>query len=691
MATANEVNQATGQVDSQLQAYGAAWNKANQEYKAAQAAGDTAAAQAALNARQQAHADAESYRNSQGYASTNSNGTGYASTAQTAGAATLPSTQTQQTQGQTAGITTLPNTNVSNPTAGITTLPNTNVNGGQTLTQYTQKYDSAGTANTGAAQTAQAYNESDTNQNTGEEDAYLVQKGQEWNAYNQLYQQALATGNEQLAAQYLAARMQAHQDAENYRINTLGYSSSMNGTGYNPIAQQQQTAPQTGDAAQYYYQGGGSSGTTIQGTAPTVDSADTIRNQLLQANQGWLDAATQQAVNQVNYATQTGVEGYQRTLDEAEQTYQANMEQIAREEMNSLDNSALYAEARGDKGGIGQAQYNSIMNTAAINRQTVKTTQEQTSVDIQNEINDLRAQGEFEKADAVLDIAQQYYSNLLDIYEWAANYGLSVAQFNESIREWENQFLESIREYDQNFNLSVAQFNEGIREYEQNYNLNVAELLGNYNGMPTLAAQQLALSAQQYQDSVNQTQRETLATAGTQMLSAGILPSDEQLSAMGMTREQAQSYIAAVLAANSASSSAGSGGGGNPTPAADDYSQQSIYDAALASGWVVDDNDFANWLATEEQNGTYDLTQGTYNSLVNKWNAWYAAHNETEGTQAIYDNIISSGVRSKIKAGLSWSAIQDYVDTAMNKGAITRLQRDSILDAAQDVYNEFHS
>ena len=161
----------------------------------------------------------------------------------------------------------------------------------------------------------------------------------------------------------------------------------------------------------------------------------------------------------IDYATDQGVTNLQRAEEDAQQGFRTAQEQISADEMRSRDNQALYAEARGDKGGIGAAQYDSIANTAAINRQNVRDSQIKLSTDTARQIEDLRNQGEFKKADALLQISQEYLSNLMSLEQWAANYGLNAAQFEEAIREW-----------------------------EQNFKLNVANITGELNGAKTLAA-----------------------------------------------------------------------------------------------------------------------------------------------------------------------------------------------------------
>ena len=173
----------------------------------------------------------------------------------------------------------------------------------------------------------------------------------------------------------------------------------------------------------------------------------------------WRSTAEEQQRGAIDYATNQGVTNLQRAEEDAQQGFRTAQEQISADEMRSRDNQALYAEARGDKGGIGAAQYDSIANTAAINRQAVRDSQMKLSTDTARQIEDLRNQGEFKKADAVLQISQEYLSNLMSLEQWAANYGLNAAQFEEAIREWEN-----------------------------NFKLNVANITGELNGVQTLAA-----------------------------------------------------------------------------------------------------------------------------------------------------------------------------------------------------------
>lgn len=229
----------------------------------------------------------------------------------------------------------------------------------------------------------------------------------------------------------------------------------------------------------------------------------------------WRQAANNQATNQIDYAVNKGVNDLQRAEEDAKKQFQTQRNQVDADEARNLDNAALYAELRGDRGGIGQQQYSSVQNNAAQNRQTVNSAQVKLATDTQRQIADLRAQGEFQKADKLLEISQSYLQQLVSLEQWAAEYDLSAAQFNESVRQWEKE-----------------------------YDLSVANLMGTYNGQQTLSARNAQAS--------------DLASAGKALLSAGILPSAEQAEAMGYTIPQLQ----LMLAQSQAGQSAGASGGG---------------------------------------------------------------------------------------------------------------------------------
>lgn len=390
---------------------------------------------------------------------------------------------------------------------------------------------------------------------------------------------------------------------------------------------------------------GGSGATTLGGNSAStiINGNGTSANVGNAYNPGglgdyldqWLQNAQQQQVNKIDYGTNQAVLDLIRQQQDAQGVYQEQRNQIAIDEAKAKDNQALYAEARGDKGGIGAAQYDAIMNTAAQNRLMVSQAQTKLATDTARQIADLRAQGEYEKADALLQLSQTYLSQLISMEQWAMEYNLSVAQFNASLQQWEAEF-------------KMAE----------------AGITGYYNGSPTL-------QYQQYQDELALTQQNQLASAGETLLSAGIMPSASQLSAMGITQEQAQSYItAAQLAAAQKAKSSGSGNGGSSSGGSGtgSGSGSSVWDS------VVD------WVAKNGFDSAEDYVKDKYKSLgyssqsaaLAGWNN-YLRENAT--LDMVDEDMLTNEYTSKaVKVEnpstggttiTSWTSVQNMIDQGM--------------------------
>lgn len=237
--------------------------------------------------------------------------------------------------------------------------------------------------------------------------------------------------------------------------------------------------------------------------APSVPNVGELEKGLRELLDKWQVAAVAQSDARVDKAIKQAVAQLEQALRDAEPQFKEQAESVARDERQAMDNAALYAQLRGDRGGIGQAQYNAIQNTAAGNRLAVQQAQTKLAADTQRQIADLRAQGEFEKADAALAITQEYLARLVSLEQWAADYNLDVEQFNAQLQQWEKEYR--------------------------------------------LAAEKLAVSQQQWQQeydyAVSQDQREQLAEMGTALLNAGVMPDGSQLSTMGMSIRQATEYL----------------------------------------------------------------------------------------------------------------------------------------------------
>ena len=196
-----------------------------------------------------------------------------------------------------------------------------------------------------------------------------------------------------------------------------------------------------------------------------------------------------------------------RNLQDSRAKFQTQRNQVNADEAKALDNQVLYAEARGDRGGIGMSQYGGIQNTAAANRQVINSAEVKLQTDTARQIADLRAQGEFEKADKVLAIGNKYLTELQNLEKWAKEKNVGDQEFNAKLRQWENEYLLKVGEY-----LTDAE-------------VQAAKLFGvAANGAETA----------DYRSKVN----DRYAAGAKAMMSAGIVPSAAQLEAIGWTPEQ---------------------------------------------------------------------------------------------------------------------------------------------------------
>ena len=208
-----------------------------------------------------------------------------------------------------------------------------------------------------------------------------------------------------------------------------------------------------------------------------------------------------------DYAVAQGVKALNRNMQDSRAKFQTQRNQVEADEAKALDNQVLYAEARGDRGGIGKTQYGGIQNTAATNRQVVNSAEVKLQTDTARQIADLRAQGEFEKADKVLEISNKYLTELQNLEKWAKEKNVGVQEFNAKLREWENEYLLKVGEY--------------LTDTE----LQAAKLFGvSANGAETA----------DYRNAV----ADRYAEGARAMMNAGIVPSAAQLEAMGWTPEQ---------------------------------------------------------------------------------------------------------------------------------------------------------
>lgn len=326
----------------------------------------------------------------------------------------------------------------------------------------------------------------------------------------------------------------------------------------------------------------------------------------------------EQLNQQIDYATNKGVNELQRALEDAAPQFQAQRDQIAANEAQAKDNQALYAEMRGDRGGIGKAQYDAIANTAATNQLTVNKEQTKLSTDTARQIADLRAQGEFDKADKMLEISQEYLGKLMQLKQWADEANIGIDEFNIGVDQWEQEYNAKLQQalgelgikatqYATDLNLDRQQYltNQGINaanteaqnrlgleqdinsqrqnldkalaeyglsnaQYMTNQDVNrLSGILNEYmQNAQNMASTELAAAnvTGAFSDATTtlanrEAQADRLAQAGAQMLAQGITPTDAQLKALGWSKDQYKGYKDAMEAAQAAAAAAARRGG----------------------------------------------------------------------------------------------------------------------------------
>lgn len=228
--------------------------------------------------------------------------------------------------------------------------------------------------------------------------------------------------------------------------------------------------------------------------------------------------AEQQARNEIDYATEQSIREAERAKEDAQPLFQQQLDQNDIDTAKAMSNSALYAEARGDRGGIGQSQYNEIQAAGLRNRQAINTARTKLATDTARQVADYRSKGNFELGQRLFELRQEAFRQLQELEQRSVSWMMTQQEFDQELAQWE--------------------FNKAVRE---------AELTGEYDGKPTWSAQKYEV--------------EQLADAGKLALQLGQMPTDEQLAALGLTPTQAQGYLWAQQMGNFSSGGSSSGGG----------------------------------------------------------------------------------------------------------------------------------
>ena len=329
------------------------------------------------------------------------------------------------------------------------------------------------------------------------------------------------------------------------------------------------------------------------------------------------DNQRQQANQQIDYTVQQGVNDLTRALEDAAPQFQAQRNQISGSERTARDNSALYSEMRGDRGGIGKAQYDAIANTAATNQLKVNQEQTKLSTDTARQIADLRARGEFDKADKMLEISQEYLGKLMQLKQWADEANISIDEFNIGVDQWEQEYNAKLQQTLGELGINAAQYEAGLdldrQQYLTNQGLNAANTeasqrlglesdvnkqrqslndalasygLSNAQYMTNADINRLTATLNAYMQNAQnmastelaaanvtgaladntltlanrEAQADRMASAAQQMIASGITPTDAQLKGLGWNRDQYNAYKSAMDAAAAAAAAARRGG-----------------------------------------------------------------------------------------------------------------------------------
>ena len=104
----------------------------------------------------------------------------------------------------------------------------------------------------------------------------------------------------------------------------------------------------------------------------------------------WSEAALRQKEAKIDEQTAESVAALGDALLDANERAQTERDRNEIDAAKAKDNAALYAEARGDRGGIGQAQYNEIEAQRLRNRQAINTAQTTMAAETARQIAALR-------------------------------------------------------------------------------------------------------------------------------------------------------------------------------------------------------------------------------------------------------------------------------------------------------------
>ena len=225
--------------------------------------------------------------------------------------------------------------------------------------------------------------------------------------------------------------------------------------------------------------------------ANTKSYADNISKQY--------DAYVQGKQNQIDYQTEYQQNQAERNYADAVAGYQKQYRDLTSSMYQNMDNQALSSYVSGQRGGMATRSVGEIQNDYQLQRQALANKQQKLATDTAREIEDLRAQGEFDKADALLEARQQEFQQL----------------YADAVRVDENQYT------NQQYDTALEREDAAIEREE-------------------------AATEREYQEQ----DTAYLRSLGMMFLQQGVIPPDNVLSSMGIDRATAQSLVSQIKLGN---------------------------------------------------------------------------------------------------------------------------------------------
>lgn len=315
----------------------------------------------------------------------------------------------------------------------------------------------------------------------------------------------------------------------------------------------------------------------------------------------------------VDASVSSAVAQREQARADAQKDFDAQQARVNIDEAQARDRQVLYAAARGDRGGITAHQYDSISNTAANQRQAIEQQRQALAADTNRQIADLRAQGEFKKAEALLKITQQQLSQL-----------------------WELQ-----------------QHEDDQRLQQEKLAMQQADLTGLYHGKPTYDALR---KTQEWDYETRQQAQKQAYQVAMEMIRAGQMPSDNLLTSAGMLEEKNTYQNMANLYKSQMAAKKTSSGSGSRSSGSSASTETSLFDQMVKLGISDYENAYA-YLSGHKSNFSDKQIANNAENYMN----WLRKQNgELEILENVDGQLLSSDVvQAYLRLGMIRAVVQN--------------------------------